>query len=99
MKLRAFVDHAAPVGFDFYRTNIPAALVGNFCAEGLLEKTSIFRTYCDSPAAPLGDFCTEGLLEKTSIFRTYCASPVAPLGDFCTESLLEKDFDFSHLLC
>jgi hypothetical protein len=45
MKLRAFVDHAAPVGFDFYRTNIPAALVGNFCAEGLLEKTSIFRTY------------------------------------------------------
>jgi hypothetical protein len=67
--------------------------------EGLLEKTSIFRTYCDSPAAPLGDFCTEGLLEKTSIFRTYCASPAAPLDDFCTESLLEKDFDFSHLLC
>jgi hypothetical protein len=29
-----------------------------------LEKTLIFRTYCDSPAAPLGDFCTESLLEK-----------------------------------
>jgi hypothetical protein len=64
MKLRAFVDQAAPVGFDFFRTSIPAAPVGNFCAEGLLEKTSIFRTYCASPAAPLGDFCMESLFGK-----------------------------------
>jgi hypothetical protein len=69
---------------------IPAAPLGDFCTESLLEKTSILRTYCASPAAPLGDFCTESLLEKTSILRTYCASPAAPLGDFCTESLLEK---------
>jgi hypothetical protein len=72
----------------------PAAPLGDFCTESLLEKTSIFRTCCASPAAPLGDFCTESLLEKTSIFRTCCASPAAPLGDFCTESLLEKTLIF-----
>jgi hypothetical protein len=69
---------------------IPAAPLGDFCTESLLEKTSIFRTYCASSAAPLGDFCTESLLEKTSILRTYCANPATPLGDFCTKSLLEK---------
>jgi hypothetical protein len=68
----------------------PAAPLGDFCAESLLEKTLIFRTYCASPAASLGDFCMESLLEKTSILCTYCANPAAPLGDFCTESLLEK---------
>jgi hypothetical protein len=68
----------------------PAAPLGDFCTESLLEKTSILRTYCTSPAAPLDDFCTESLLEKTSILRTYCASSATPLGDFCTESLLEK---------
>jgi hypothetical protein len=52
IKLRAFVD--------------PAALVGDFCTESLLEKTSILHTII--PAAPLGDFCTE--------------SPAAPLGDY-----------------
>jgi hypothetical protein len=69
---------------------IPAAPVGDFCADSLLEKTSIFRTYCATPAAPVGDFCADSLLEKTSIFRTYCATPVAPVGDFCADSLLEK---------
>jgi hypothetical protein len=68
----------------------PAAPLGDFCTESLLEKTSILCTYCASPAAPVGDFCTKSLLEKSSILRTYCASPAAPLGDFCTESLLEK---------
>jgi hypothetical protein len=63
----------------------PAAPLGDFCTESLLEKTSILCTYFASPAAPLGDFCTESLLEKTSILRTYCASPAAPLGDFCAE--------------
>jgi hypothetical protein len=46
MKLRVFVDHAAPVGFctkffrkiRFFRTSILAAPIGDFCAEGLFEK-------------------------------------------------------------
>jgi hypothetical protein len=37
----------------------PAAPLGDFCTESLLEKTSIFGTYCASPAAPIGEFCTE----------------------------------------
>jgi hypothetical protein len=63
----------------------PAAPLGDFCTESLLEKTSIFRTCCASPAIPLGDFCTESLLEKTSNFHTCCASPATSLGDFCAE--------------
>jgi hypothetical protein len=63
----------------------PAAPLGDFCTESLLEKTSIVRTCCASSAAPLGDFCTESLLEKTSIFRICCASPAAPSGDFCAD--------------
>ena len=42
----------------------PAAPLGDFCTESLLEKTSMFRTCCANPAAPLGDFCTESLFEK-----------------------------------
>jgi hypothetical protein len=42
----------------------PAAPLGDFCTESLLEKTSMFRTCCANPAAPLGDFCMESLLEK-----------------------------------
>jgi hypothetical protein len=42
----------------------PAAPLGDFCTESLLEKTSILRTYCANPAAPLGDFCTESLFGK-----------------------------------
>jgi hypothetical protein len=42
----------------------PAAPLGDFCMESLLEKDFDFSHYCASPAAPLGDFCTESLLEK-----------------------------------
>jgi hypothetical protein len=62
--------HGESFGKDFdYRTccAVPAAPLGDFCTESLLEKTSILRTYCAVPAAPLGDFCMKSLLEKTSI--------------------------------
>jgi hypothetical protein len=57
---------------------IPAALVDDFRADSLSEKTSVFRTYCVVPVAPVSDFCADSLLEKTSVFRTYCAIPAAP---------------------
>jgi hypothetical protein len=51
MRLRAFVDPAAPVG--------------DFCMESLFGKDFDFlRTYCVVPAAPLGGFCTESLFRK-----------------------------------
>jgi hypothetical protein len=52
----------------------PAAPLGDFCTESLLEKTSILRTYCANPAAPLGDF-----LHGVSHARVASA---APRGDF-----------------
>jgi hypothetical protein len=64
---------------------IPAAPVGDFCTESLLEKTSILRTSCAIPAAPVGNFCTD--------------SPAAPLGDFLHGEYFGEDFDFAHLLC
>jgi hypothetical protein len=91
MRLRAFVDPAAPVG--------------DLCAGSFWESIRLcvlieLVRWGGGGPAPLGDFCTESLLAKTSILRTYCASPAAlvgdfctenpaaPLGDFCTESLL-----------
>jgi hypothetical protein len=43
---------------------IPAAPLGDFCTESLLEKDFNYCTCCSVPAVPLGDFCTENLLEK-----------------------------------
>jgi hypothetical protein len=72
--------------FDYHTCcAVPAAPLGDFCTESLLEKTLILRTCCAVPAAPLGDFCTESLLGKTSILRTCCAVLAPPLGDFCVE--------------
>jgi hypothetical protein len=34
----------------------PAAPLGDFCTESLLEKTLMLHTYYASPVAPLGDF-------------------------------------------
>jgi hypothetical protein len=58
IRLRAFVDLAAPMG--------------DFCTESLLEKASILRAYysgCTLRRLLHG----ESFLEKTSILRTYCA--------------------------
>jgi hypothetical protein len=81
MRLRAFVDPAAPVG--------------DLCAGSFWESIRLcvlieLVRWGGGGAAPLGDFCTESLLANTSILRTYCASPAASVGDFCTESLLAK---------
>jgi hypothetical protein len=55
-------------------TESPAAPLGNFCTESLLENTSMLRTYCASPAAPLGDFCAECLSQRLRLSHLLCCS-------------------------
>jgi hypothetical protein len=84
IRLRAFVDPAAPVG--------------DFCTESLLGKASILRAYysgCTLRRLLHGESFWKGLRFCALIVLI----PAAPLGDFCTESLFGKDFDFAHLLC
>jgi hypothetical protein len=78
----------------------PAAPLGDFCAECLLnERLRFTHLLCYSG-------CTLRRLLHGASFKikdfdscTCCAIPAAPLGDFCVERLLNKRLRFTHLLC
>jgi hypothetical protein len=83
IRLRAFVDIAAPIG--------------DFCTEILLGTTSIVRTY--NSGCTLRRLCHGGSFEKDFDFAHLLCYSGCTLRRLLHGESFGKDFDFAHLLC